>query len=405
MNLDNVYKELFRNIFMNVIRAWKFRLYPTKKQRQEMQTHLWLSKNLWNDGLELAKRLYGDYQKFPTRQAYQEISKNSGLYSQVAQDVFIRLDLAIKAKVRRKKAGVKGGFPRFKSIERMKSLHYPQSGFKLMPNKKLNVSPFGLINIKQHRPVEGKIKTLTLKREPTGKWYAILTSEAETRAVPKNNGSQIGIDLGLKTFATLSDGTAIRNPRHLKKYEDKLAFAQRKKDMKKKGSRNRNKVRRKVAILHEKVKNIRRDFLHKLSSRWVHSYSLIALEDLASQKMAERQFGKSINDAGWSEFISMLSYKAESAGSRVVLVDPENTTKQCSRCGVLTKKELWERQHDCPSCGLSMDRDLNAAINILKRATGGTPGSNACGEETTTSYKYNWQVSSGKQEAHDFNHG
>jgi putative transposase len=145
-------------------RAFKFRLYPNKEQRREMQTHLWLSKNLWNDGLELAKQLYADYQMFPTRGTYQEISKNSGLYSQVAQDVFIRLDLAIKAKIRRKKAGLKGGFPRFKSIERVKSLHYPQSGFKLMPNKKIKVSPFGPINIKLHRPVEGKIKTLTLKR-------------------------------------------------------------------------------------------------------------------------------------------------------------------------------------------------------------------------------------------------
>lgn len=365
---------------MKATRAWKFRLYPNKEQANKMQTHLWLSKNLWNDGLELAKQIYRDYEKFPTRQTYQEISKNSGLYSQAAQDVCIRLDLALKAKVRRKKAGLKGGFPRFKSVERVKSLHYPQAGFKLTPNKKLKVSPFGLINIRLHRPVEGKIKTLTLKREPTGKWYAALTSETETRAVPKNNGSQVGIDLGLKFFATLSDGTTIRNPRHLRKYEARLAFVQRQKDLKKKGSKNRNKARRKMAILYEKVKNTRRDFLHKLSHKLVHSHSLIALEDLSSQEMAERQFGKSINDAGWSEFIAMISYKAESAGSGFALVNPENTTKECSRCGVLTKKDLNERQHDCLSCGLSMDRDLNAAINILTRATGGTPGSNASGD-------------------------
>jgi putative transposase len=125
------------------------------------------------------------------------------------------------------------------------------------------------------------------------------------------------------------------------------------------------------------------------------------LEDLASQEMAERQFGKSINDAGWGEFIGMLSYKAESAGSRVVLVNPKNTTKECSRCGILTKKELDERQHDCPSCGLSMDRDFNAAINILKRATAGIAGSNACEDETSTC----GQVSLMKQEAHGFSHG
>ncbi|MFH1221492.1 MAG: RNA-guided endonuclease TnpB family protein [Candidatus Micrarchaeota archaeon] len=361
------------------MRVYKFRLYPNKTQRQEMQTHLWLSKNLWNDGLELAKQLYQNYQKFPTRQTYQEISKNSGLHSQVAQDVFIRLVLSIKAKVRRKKIGLKGGFPRFKNIDRVKSLHYPQSGFKIIPNKKLKVSPFGLINVKLHREIEGKIKTLTLKREASGKWFAILTVETETTPIQKNNGSQVGIDLGLINFAVLSDGTAIKNPRHLRKYEDRLAFLQRKKDLKK-GSKNRQKARRKVAIVHEKVRNARRDFLHKLSHKLVHSHSLLALEDLASQEMAERQFGKSITDAGWSAFISMLSYKAESAGSRVILVNPENTTKECSGCGILVKKDLWERQHNCPSCGLSINRDYNAAINILNRATVGTTGSNACGD-------------------------
>jgi putative transposase len=202
-------------------RAWKFRLYPTKAQAKELQTHLWFSKNLWNDGLELAKQLYADFQKFPTRSTYQEISKNSGLYSQVAQDVFIRLNLAIKAKIRRKKTGLKGGFPRFKSIDRTKSLHYPQSGFSLN-GKKLKVTPFGEISIRKHRDVEGKIKTLTLKKEATGKWYAILITETEVKPGPKNNGSQVGIDLGLINFAVLSDGTTIKNPRHLKKHQDNL---------------------------------------------------------------------------------------------------------------------------------------------------------------------------------------
>jgi len=383
---------------MKAIRAWKFRLYPTKAQTKEMQTHLWFSKNLWNDGLELAKQLYADHQRFPTRSTYQEISKNSGLYSQVAQDVFIRLDLAIKAKIRRKKAGLKGGFPRFKSIDRAKSLHYPQSGFSLN-GKKLKVTPFGEINIKLHRPVEGAIKTLTLKKEATGKWYAVLTAEAEP--VPKNNGSQVGIDLGLINFAVLSDGTTIKNPRHFKKHQDDLRAKQKPVSRAKRGSNNRKKAKKRLAIVHEKVRNTRRDFLHKLSRKLIHSHSLIALEDLASQEMAENAYGKAIKDAGWSEFISMLFYKAEGAGSRVVLVNPKNTTKECSRCGILTDKELSERQHNCPSCGLGMDRDLNAAINILNRATAGIAGSNACEDETSTSR----QVSSMKQEAQGFSPG
>jgi putative transposase len=393
-------KDVFSNTLMKITRAWKFRLYPTKAQAKEMQTSLWFSKNLWNDGLEFAKQLYTDFQKFPTRNTYQEISKNSGLYSQVAQDVFMRLDLAIKAKLRRKKAGLKGGFPRFKSIDRVKSLHYPQSGFSLI-GKKLKVTPFGEISIKKHREIEGKIKTLTLKKESTGKWYAILTAETDAKPVPKNNGSEVGIDLGLINFIVLSDGTAIKNPRHLKKHQDNLRAKQKPLSRAKRGSSNRKKTKKRLAVIHEKIKNIRRDFLHKLSRKLVNSHSLIALEDLASQKMAEKAHGKSINDAGWSEFIGMLSYKAEGAGSRLKLVNPENTTKECSRCGILTDKELSERQHNCPSCGLSMDRDLNAAINILNRATVGTTGSSACEDEASTVR----QVSSMKQEAQGFSPG
>lgn len=362
------------------MRAYKFRLYPNKTQRQEMQTHLWVSKNLWNDGLELAKQLYQDYEKFPTRQTYQEISKNSGLHSQVAQDVFIRLYLALKAKIRRKKAGLKGGFPRFKSIDRVKSLHYPQSGFCLkVDKKKLTVSPFGEINIKTHREIEGKIKTLTLKRESTGKWYAILTAEAEPINVPKKEGEQVGIDLGLMTFATISNGEQIKKPKHMKIYEERLADAQRDLSKKKLRSRNRKKAKLKVARVYAKVADTRKDWLHKTANNLLSRYSFIALEDLNVQGIAE-EHGKGVSDAGWSIFTNTISYKAESAGCEVVFVNPKNTSKDCSRCGTEVPKELHERQHNCPSCGLSIDRDLNAAINILNRATVGMTGSNACGD-------------------------
>ena len=414
-SLFSLIKPICGDSSMGMVRSYKFRLYPNRSQEKEMQTHLFLSKNLWNDGLEFAKQLYADYGRFPSRQAYQEMSKDSGLHSQAAQNVFIRLDLAIKTKIRRKKSGLKGGFPRFKSIDRVKSLHYPQSGFSLK-EKKLKVSPFGDINVKKHREVEGSVKTLTLKREASGKWFAILTVEIEATPVQENDGSQVGIDLGLINFAVLSDGTTIRNPRHLKKHQDNIRAKQKSLSRTERYSINRGKAKRRLAVIHQRLKNIRGDFLHKLSHKLVHAHSLIALEDLASQEMAERRFGKSINDAGWSEFIGMLSYKAESAGSTVMLVDPENTTKGCSRCGFLTRKELSERQHDCPSCGLSMDRDLNAAINILSRATNGTTnrsigssfgatagiaGSNACGDETSAAR----QASSMKQVAQRFSAG
>ncbi len=365
-----------------MIRAYKFRIYPNKLQRQGIQTHLWLSKNLWNNGLELAKQLYINYHKFPSRQAYQEISKNSGLYSQVAQDVFIRLYLSLKAKIRRKKAGLKGGFPRFKSIDRVKSLHYPQSGFSLNA-KKLKVSPFGEINIKKHREIEGTIKTLTLKRESSGKWFAIFTVEMEVQSIPLKEGKPVGIDLGLMTFATISNGEQIIKPKHMGIYEDRLADAQRNLSKKKFKSKNRRKARQKVARVYAKVANTRKDWLHKVANSLISRYPIIALEDLNVQEMAEAH-GKGISDAGWSIFINIISYKAESAGCEVVFVNPKNTSKDCSRCGICVPKELWERQHNCLSCGLSVDRDINAAINILNRATLGMRGSNACVEESST---------------------
>lgn len=188
------------------------------------------------------------------------------------------------------------------------------------------------------------------------------------------------------TFATLSDGQKIANPRHLGLHEDKLASLQRRLSRKAKRSKNRMKAKFKVARSHEKVADCRRDFLHKTSRQLVDAYSLIALEKLQSQEMAEQNYGKSIHDAGWGMFANMVSYKAEDAGCEVVFVNPKNTTKMCSNCGKLTAKTLWERTHKC-NCGLEMDRDVNAAKNILalakqKQDTLGISGINACGNGT-----------------------
>lgn len=363
-----------------MIRAYKFRVYPSKLQDTEMRKHLWLSKNLWNEMLEHTKDMYSNFGKFPTKKSLRQFTQKVGLYSQVGQELTDRLLDALKTKMRLKARGEKGGFPRFKSFARMKSLNYPQNGFKL--DGKLQVTPFGRISIKQHREIKGGIKTLSLKRESSGKWYAVFTAEEDAPLPKKNNGGEIGLDLGLKSLAVLSDGTVIKNPRHLRKHEDKLAFLQRNMSQCEKWSRGWHKAKHKVSLLHEKVKNSRRDFLHKLSTSIVSKYSLISLEGLAPKEMAERQFGKSIHDAGWGMFANMIRYKAESAGCVVVFVNPKNTTKECSVCGTLSKKELWERTHNCPQCGLSMDRDLNAAQVILKRATAGLAGCNAHGLAT-----------------------
>jgi len=355
-----------------------------------MKHHLWLSKGLWNEMLSTVKRKYEAEKNFPSRQELRGIVRDKGLYSQVAQELVDRLLDALKRKVRMKKEGKRCGFPRFKSFDRMKSLVYPQFGFSL--GRKLRVTPFGEISIKKHREINERIKTLTIKREPSGKWFAIFTAEEPETEQKQNNGPAVGVDLGLVNFVVLSDGTKIKNPHHLKKWEDRLVFQQRRLSREVKGGKNRRKARAKVARLHEKVANARRDFLHKISTKLVSAYSLIAAEKLNSQDMAMNGHGKNINDAAWGTFTNMLCYKAEGAGCRVVFVEPENTSNVCSRCGQVVDKTLWDRQHVCLVCGLSIDRDLNAAINILKRATLGHSGSNACGDGAI--------ASSEKQEAH-----
>ena len=343
-----------------------------------MWHHLWVSKELWNEMLTFTKEIYGHHGKFPTKTSLREFVRNSGLFSQVGQELVDRLYDALHKKIKMKRNGVKCGFPRFKSIERMKSLHYPQFGFEL--GEKLRVTPFGELSIVKHRRIAGKIKTLTLKREPTGKWFACFAVEQEKVLPRENNGKKVGVDLGLKSLAMLSDGTVISNPRHLLEHEERLAFLQRRLSRARKRGTNRLKAKLRVAMVHERISNMRKDFLHKTSVQLVNNYSFIALEKLASQEMAERQFGKQINDAGWNMFANMLAYKAEEAGCQVVFVNPRDTTKECSNCQGLTKKELRERMHNCQFCGLSMDRDLNAARVILKRATVGTTGSNASGD-------------------------
>jgi len=361
-----------------MIKTYRFRIYPTKRQTAELQKHLEVSKNLWNKLLEHTIKKYDSEKKFPSRIEFGKLTKDSGIYAQTAQAIFRRLNNTLNAKIRAKKKGIEWGFPRFKSIDRLKSLHYPQHGFSL--DKKLKVTPFGEINIKKHREINGTIKNLTLKWESSGKWFACFCVEEIPKPPKINNGSQIGIDVGIINLATLSNGEKIENPHQFKKFEKELTEANRKFSRKKKGSVNRLKAKHQVALVHEKISNVRRDYLHKQTNDLVSKYSLIALEKLDIPNMITpyKVFNKSIYDSSWGQFANMLSYKAEDAGSKVVFVNPKNTSKKCSRCGTLVDKPITERTHNCFSCGLSIDRDWNAAINILNRATVGQTGSNAC---------------------------
>jgi len=380
------------------MRAYKFRIYPSKKQDRQMQRHLWLAKNLWNELLDECKQMYKNFSYVPTKNTLQLMVKNYGLYSQTQQEIAHRVHNAVVRVFKLRKQGKECGFPRFKSIDRMKSLHYPQYGVGFFLDEKLKVTPFGEIAIKKHREIKGKIKTLTLKREASGKWFAVLCVHIHKEIPKENKGKAVGIDLGLMSFATLSDEIKIKNPRYLEQYEDRLAFVQRKFSKKKKGSTNRKRAKLKLARLHEMVASTRVDFLHKISTQLVNDYSIIALEKLASKEMSEENYGKQIRDAGWNMFANFLAYKAEGAGCKVVFVDPEDTSKMCSRCGnIRSDLTLRDRIYTCSECGLSIDRDLNAARNILIRATPGQGGSNACNSVMERDVAIATSV---KQEAH-----
>jgi len=232
------------------------------------------------------------------------------------------------------------------------------------------VSKVGSVKIKKHRNIEGVIKTLTIRRISTGKWYACFSCEVEPQPLPQVE-AVVGIDVGLSSFATLSNGEHIKNPRFFKSEGKALAKAQRKFSKQEKGTPQRKKVKKVVARIHERIANKRNDFAHKLSRTLVNSFQVIAFEKLNIKGMMNNHtkcFGhklnKSISDVAWNQFMQFTAYKAADAGRTVAWVNPRNTSKMCSRCGQLVEKKLSDRVHSC-SCGLVLDRDHNASINIL----------------------------------------
>jgi putative transposase len=205
----------------------------------------------------------------------------------------------------------------------------------------------------------------TVQRDAADHWYACFACEVASEPLPFNELA-VGIDVGLERFATLSDGVKVENPRFFRRNEKALAKAQRKLSQAEKGTPQRAKQRKAIQHIHQRIANKRRDFAHKLSREWVSSFGMIAFEKLNGKNMLQNHcLAKSISDAAWHQLIAYTTYKAENAGRVVVLVDPRNTSQQCSCCGTMVEKSLSVRVHACPACGLVMDRDQNAAINIL----------------------------------------
>jgi putative transposase len=360
-------------------KAFKYRIYLTNGQRRILEQQLEECRWVYNATLALRKNAWEQEQRrvdwYETKRALPLLKDRRPslklVHSQVLQNVTERVELAFKAFFRRVKAGESEvGYPRFKGKGRYDSITYPQYGNGVrLDAERLLLSKVGAVPVVLHRPLQGTPKTVTLNRSRTGKWYACFSCEVEARPLsPTDVG--VGVDVGLASFATLSTGDEIENPRFYRRDEADVKRVQRLKDAAKNAQRWEENRRRKRALahIHERIANRRSDFAHKRSRELVNRYQVIVFEDLAPMEMGRsRGMRKSILDVAWSQFISMTVTKAEEAGRRVMLVNPCNTSKLCSSCGELVQKRLSDRIHTCPHCGLVMGRDHNAALNILHR--------------------------------------
>jgi putative transposase len=294
------------------------------------------------------------------------------VHSQVLQNVLKRVERSFKNFFN----GF--GYPRFQGRDRYNSFTLPQTGFKIEDGK-LTLSKIGNIRTILHREIEGKIKTCTIKKD-IDQWYVTFSCEIDIQIIPVEIKTQTGIDVGLNSLLTLSNGQQIESPEFLRESEDKLTQEQKRLSRKKKRSSNRNNQRIVVAKAHRRIRNQRKDFAHKTSRKLVNEYDHIVFEDLQIQNMVKNHhLAKSISDAGWLQLINFTKTKAEYVGKIVELVNPRNTSQNCSSCGNSVPKNLSVRTHSCPFCGLVLNRDHNAAINILGRSnTVGTTEINAC---------------------------
>ncbi len=330
-------------------KTFQYRLYPTRQQLKKLEATLEECRWLYNETLAYRKDAweqrqhyvswYDSKKRIPILK--QERPTLSSVHSQVLQNVTERVELAFQAFFRRCKAGKEPGYPRFKGYGRYDSFTFPQSGFTLTHDNRVCLSKIGSIKMVYHRPIKGQIKTCTVQRSSTGKWYVSFSCEAD-------------------------DGTEIENPRFFRKEEKALAKVQRKHSKLAKGTPERRKHRKVVARVHERITWRRENFTHQESRTIVNSYGVICVEDLQVNRMTHNHcLAKSIADASWAAFFAQLDAKAEEAGRQFVKVNPAYTSQTCSRCGHRQKISLDVRVFNCPCCSSHLDRDLNAALNIL----------------------------------------
>jgi putative transposase len=364
-----------------MFRNFKYRLWTTSDQERELEIMLESHRRLYNEVLSLKQMAYQtagvtvskfDFNTWfskqrPSHRHWMRLNVGS------ARKTIERVCLAFDGFFRRVKAGQKPGYPRSKGYDHFGSFTFGfgpngrADGVKLAGDR-LHVQHVGTIRVKLHRPVEGCAKTATLKRE-AGKWYVVFACDLGDAKAPASALPAVGVDVGLESFLTTSDGEKVASPRFLKHELPDLRRKGRAVSRKKKGGSNRRKAAKRLARVHAKVSNLRKEHHHQAATSLIRRYGLIAVECLSVKNMlGNRRLSRAIADAGWSGFIGVLKCKAESAGASVVEVDPRGTSQECSGCGKVVRKDLKVRRHRCPHCNLDIDRDHNAAINILARA-------------------------------------
>ncbi len=372
-------------------KTFKYRLYPNTQQEQTLLFYLRRCRDLYNSALEERQAAYQMRRLslgcFDQITELPDLKKALPAYQEVPSHVLRRVDKTFAAFFRRVANGETPGYPRFKSTSRYHSFTYPdKAGWKLK-EQHLALTGVGDVKIRRHRELQGTIKTVTIRRD-VDQWYATFSCEVPEEAPLPPSQEAVGLDLGVMYFATLSTGEHIENPRHYRRGLKRIKLLSQVKDRRKRGSHRRKRAAIALAKAHRKVRNQRQNFQHQLSRRLVNEYGLLAMEDVRILNMtaapepkpdetqegaylpngaaAKAGLNQSILDAGWGQFQSFCTVKAARAGRRVVLVAPQYTSQRCSGCGQIVKKELSERWHSC-ECGCSLDRDHNAALNILFR--------------------------------------
>jgi putative transposase len=368
---------------MIIRKAFKYRIYPNREQQQGLAVQFGHARYVYNWGLVKSKDKYPGYNRLakqlPVLKTAEKTSWLIKAHSQVLQQSLKDLDRAF-----RNFFDKRSGYPRFKNKYDRQSIRYPQpkEAWISADTKRIYLPKVGHLRLIMHRHLEGKMKNVTVSKTKSGKYFASIQVEVSIQE-PVFAGGAVGIDLGLRDFAVLSTGEKIEPPQYYRKAQKKRRRLARQLSRKKPGSRNREKARLRLARLDERVANQRADFHHKLSRRLVEENHLLCLENLNVRgMMSNHHLAKSISDAGWSAFVTMLRYKGDWYGCRVEQVDRwYPSSKTCSACGVARESvPLYVRQWQCPVCGITHDRDVNAATNILNQTTAGAAESHDWGQ-------------------------